>query len=139
MCVGWSLQHWTCFAGKDGITTSIQIPQTAPYIVSPGNIFFKFEIMAFPGRDVVLPIDARDDLNQSMQIAFHAFSLNSDVAIIDKAFEYIAGNTLKFTGIGGKAFTLQLDSTSQRIWHLEMIINIQNVHLVLLSLESQTK
>ena len=93
---------------------------------SPGKIEFTPNISAFPGREKYLPINISDDLNQSMQIGFHAFSLNPEIAKVRKAFEYIAGNTLQFTGIGGMPFTLELDSTSQRTWHMEMTITIRD-------------
>ena len=95
------------------------------YLTSaPGSVNYTYTIFKFPGREVKLPISVRDDLNRSREVAFHAFSLDPDVAVIGEAFEYIAGNTLEFTGIGGKSFTLELDSTTQRTWHLEMKVNI---------------
>ena len=92
---------------------------------SPGNVTYNYSIEGFPGIEVQLPIRVLDDLNRKRKIGFHAFSQNTDTAEINEAFEYIADNTISFTGIAGDSFTLELDSTTQRLWHLEMSVYIR--------------
>ena len=97
-----------------------------PYISSSaGSITYKYSITQFPGIEVKLPIHVLDDLHRRRNIGFHAFSRNTDKAQVSKAFEYIADNTIEFTGIEGESFTLELDSTTQRLWHLEMNVTIK--------------
>ena len=91
---------------------------------SAGNITFNYTFEAFPGLEAKLPITTRDDFGRKREVAFHSFSLDTETAQIDPAFEYIAGDTIRFTGIEGESFILELDSTSQRIWHLEFNVTV---------------
>ena len=89
-----------------------------------GSISYNYSIEEFPGLEVKLPIVARDDLNRSRLVSFHALSQDPEVAEIDSAFEFIADNTVKFTGREGESFILELDTSTQRVWHLEMNITV---------------
>ena len=91
-----------------------------------GHINYTYHIEEFPGIEFQLPIDVRNDLGYKRNIAFHAFSIDNQTALVDKAFEYVADNTVKFTGKVGESFRLELDSTGQRVWHLEMNVTIKD-------------
>ena len=90
-----------------------------------GNITYEYNITLFPGLETQLPIVAKDDLNRTRQVYFHAVSQDPETAQVDSAFEYVADNTIKFTGIEGQSFKLELDTSTQRVWHLEMNITVR--------------
>ena len=92
---------------------------------APGNITYDYAIKEFPGIEVKLPIHVFDDLSRMRKAGFHAFSLDTDKAQINKAFEFIADNTIKFSGVEGESFELELDSTTQRLWHFVMNVTIK--------------
>ena len=91
-----------------------------------GHINYNYSIEEFPGIEIKLPITVLDDLYHSREIAFHAYSLDNQTALVDKAFEYVADNTLRFTGKVGESFRLDLDSTGERVWHLEVNVTIKD-------------
>ena len=90
-----------------------------------GHINYNYSVNEFPGIEIKLPITVSDDLYHPREIAFHAYSQDNQTALVDKAFEYVADNTVRFTGKVGESFLMELDSTGQRVWHLEVNVTIK--------------
>ena len=113
----WNTQHWNYSGGNcsDEIFTE---PQKFNFPSAP--------IKVFPGKVFVLPITAQDDLHHDVtkQTAYIAASANKSTAEVDPKFAYVAHRILNITGIEKKNISLELNTVGERVWHINIAIEI---------------
>ncbi len=86
-------------------------------------------VQAFPGHEFNLEIDIKDDMGMdvSQQTVFVAATNTSGSAlgVNGDLFSYVWGESATVWGKEGDTIILNLDSVEDRVWHLEVVIELQ--------------
>ena len=91
-----------------------------------------YTLPSYPGEILQLPIKAFDDLNHTIPVVY---TTSSDISPInhtihnspkiDPDFAYVSNNVIRVYGDGGQNLTLNLNSIGDRVWHVKMMISLQ--------------
>ena len=86
-------------------------------------------VQAFPGHSFNLEIDIKDDVGRdvSQQTVFVAATNTSGSAlgVNGDLFSYVWGESATVWGEEGDTIVLNLDSVEDRVWHLEVVIELR--------------
>ena len=86
-------------------------------------------ITAYPGEIFQLPIEAVDDLDHTIPVVYTASPGINHTALglarIDPNYTYISDGIIRIYGNDGQNLTLNLDSTGNRVWHVEITVVLQ--------------
>ena len=117
--------NWRYFNNKTNETLecSKQINTDLDAVTFPGH---RQEVDAFPGMQFHLPMEVTDDLghDEGLQTVFAATSREKNIASIDDQYKYVSGEYAEVHGIENKSFTLWLDTVRDRIWHVDIKVNL---------------
>ena len=88
-------------------------------------------VSAIPGETFKLPVEITDDfdVNINDETVFTATSANNETAMVDPAFSYVSGELIRVTGEEGKNFTLILNTAGNRVWHVNMTVQLEECPL----------
>ena len=80
------------------------------------------------GEIFSLPLGITDDLGCDIldETVFTVTSSNDSAAQVDPRFTYATGKAMKVNGRENSAFVLNLRSTGDRVWHIELPIEVQS-------------
>ena len=92
---------------------------------TPKNDDFK----AFPGIPFSLPIRIHDDLQDNVKTRTVFFASidapNSSIGIGNNNFTYVSGESTVIKGVKQENVVLHLDTLGDRVWHMEMTVELQ--------------
>ena len=84
-------------------------------------------LVAIPGRQFQIPLIIKDDLENVVNndTVLMAKSLNTDVSRVDSRYATTSGGFVQVDGIDGSNITLHLQTTNERVWELEVSVQLQ--------------
>ena len=123
-----------CWRGWTFLDTNGTILQDCTKMVSSdiGNISFNQgsnRFKSFPGQPFNLHLDIKDDSRRDMneETVFLASTNTSGSAlgVNGSLYSYIWGTNTTIWGESGNDITLQLNTITDRVWHLELFVDLQ--------------
>lgn len=84
-------------------------------------------VSTIPGQIFQLPVEIRDDFDVNIkdETVFSATTDNNETALVDPAFSYVSREMVKVSGEIGKNFTLILNTAGDRVWYVNMTVNLE--------------
>lgn len=84
-------------------------------------------LVAIPGREFQIPLIIKDDLGTVVNndTVLTAKSLNTDVSRVDSRYTTMSGGFVQVDGVDSNNITLQLQTTNERVWELEVSVQLQ--------------
>ena len=75
-----------------------------------------------------LPLNIIDDFGHDVkdETVFIATSGNNSIAQVDPTFMHVSGDAIRVNGRANSTFELNLQSTGDRVWHIELPVELQN-------------
>ena len=85
-------------------------------------------IKVIPGEVFRLPLLITDDLKKEInnQTVFTAQTIDTNVSEVNQRYTFVSGEYVQVDGFGGHNTTLLLHTDSERVWHVELDIALQD-------------